>query len=113
VNFGTVLDIVIMICGVYVIYGTVQMRTGSKIPEMFAGDGISADQAKAPADFKRFISPYAFGTGIALLLSGLFGAFEVLAGYPLAETAMRVALAAVIVVYSMVLMYAQKKYLVG
>ena len=43
----------------------------------------------------------------------LFGAFEVLAGYPLAETAMRVALAAVIVVYGMVLMYAQKKYLVG
>ena len=68
-NFGTVLDIVIMICGVYVIYGTVQMRTGSKIPEMFAGEGILADQAKAPADFKRFISPYAFGTGIALLLS--------------------------------------------
>ena len=39
-NFGMILDFVIMICGVYVIYETVQMKTGSKIPEMLTGKGF-------------------------------------------------------------------------
>ncbi|MDE7184479.1 MAG: hypothetical protein K2O40_08395 [Lachnospiraceae bacterium] len=112
-NFGMILDILMMICGVYVIYETVQMRTGSRIPEMFIGKGFLAERAKDPAGFIRFIFPYTFGTGIALLMSGLFGAFEILMAYPFAETVMRVMLVVVIVAYGMVLMYAQKKYLVG
>lgn len=112
-NFGTILDLVIMICGVYVIYETVRMKTGSEIPEMFTGKGFMMEQAKDPAGFIRFMVPFTFGTGIALLASGVFGVFGILENYPLAETVMRVVLVAVIVVYGMVLMYAQKKYLVG
>ena len=112
-NFGMILDFVIMICGAYVIYETVQMKTGSKIPEMLTGKGFLMEQAKDPAGFIRFILPYTLGTGIALLVSGLFGMFEILETCPPAETVMRVALVVVIVVYGMVLMYAQKKYLAG
>ena len=112
-SFGMILDFVIMICGVYVIYETVQMKTGSKIPEMLTGKGFLMEQAKDPAGFIHFILPYTLGTGIALLVSGLFGMFEILETCPPAETVMRVALVVVIVVYGMVLMYAQKKYLAG
>ena len=39
-NFGMILDLLIMACGVYMVYWAVQMKSTNKIPEMLVGKGF-------------------------------------------------------------------------
>ena len=112
-SFGMILDLLIMACGVYMIYWAVQMRSSNKIPVMLVGKGFPIDRAKDPDGFIRFTFPFTFSTGVVLFALGLVGALGLFITYPLAETLMRIVLVAVIVIYGMILMKAQKKYLVG
>lgn len=112
-TFGMVLDLLIMACGIYMIYWAVQMKTTNKIPAMLVGKGFPVNRAKDPKGFINFTFPLTFGTGVVLLAAGLVGALGLFAVQPLAETLMRLLLVVVIVAYGMVLMKAQKKYLVG
>jgi hypothetical protein len=112
-SFGMILDLLIMACGVYMIYWSVQMRSSNKIPAMLVGKGFPIDRAKDPDGFIRFTFPFTFSTGVVLFVLGLVGALGLFITYPLAETLMRIVLVVVIVIYGMILMKAQKKYLVG
>ena len=80
---------------------------------MLVGKGFPINRAKDPAGFIRFTFPLTFATGVILLVVGLIGALGLFIAYPKAETLMRIALVIVIIAYGMVLMKAQKKYLVG
>lgn len=112
-GFGMVLDLLIMACGIYMIYWAVQMKTTNKIPAMLVGKGFPVNRAKDPEGFIKFTFPFTFAAGIVLLAVGLVGALGLFTTHPLAETMMRLLLVIVIVAYGMVLMKAQKKYLVG
>lgn len=112
-NFGMILDLLIMACGVYVIYWAVQMKSTNKIPSMLVGKGFPINRAKDPEGFIRFTFPFTFLTGVVLLAIGLVGALGLFSTYPLADTLMRIVLVIVVIAYGMVLMKAQKKYLVG
>lgn len=112
-SFGMILDLLIMACGVYMVYWAVQMKSTNKIPPMLVGKGFPINRAKDPEGFIRFTFPFTFATGVALLAMGLVGALGLFITYPLVETLMRVVLVAVIIGYGAVLMKAQKKYLVG
>lgn len=112
-SFGMILDLLIMGCGIYIIYWAVQMKTTNKIPAMLVGKGFPINRAKDPEGFIKFTFPFTFATGIVLLAAGLVGALGLFVTNPLAETLMRIVLVIVIVSYGMVLMKAQKKYLVG
>lgn len=112
-SFGMILDLLIMACGVYMIYWAVQMRSTNKIPAMLVGKGFPVNRAKDPEGFIRFTFPFTFATGVILFVVGMVGALGLFITYPLAETLMRLVLVVVIVGYGMVLMKAQKKYLVG
>ena len=57
--------------------------------------------------------PFTFLTGVILLAAGLLGALGIFQLYPAADMALRVVTVAVIVGYGILLMNAQKKYLVG
>ncbi|MDE5695872.1 MAG: hypothetical protein K2I96_00425, partial [Lachnospiraceae bacterium] len=57
--------------------------------------------------------PFTFAAGAALFAMGLVGALGLFITYPLAESLMRIMLVVVIIAYGVVLMKAQKKYLVG
>lgn len=112
-NFGMIMDLLIMACGVYVIYWAVQMKSTNKIPTMLVGKGFPVNRAKDPAGFIRFTFPFTFVTGVLLFVIGLTGALGILSAYPLADTLMRIVMVVVVIAYGMVLMKAQKKYLVG
>lgn len=112
-GFGMILDLLIMACGIYVIYWAVQMKMSNKIPAMLVGKGFPINRAKDPKGFIRFTFPFTFATGIILLAAGFAGALGLFVTWPVVETLMRLFLVAVIVAYGMVLMKAQKKYLVG
>ncbi|MDE6985318.1 MAG: hypothetical protein K2O99_12430 [Lachnospiraceae bacterium] len=112
-SFGMILDLIIMACGIYVIYWAVQMGSTNKIPAMLVGRSFPISRAKDPDGFIRFTFPRTLAVGIVLLVSGLVGALGLFVTYPLAETAMRLALVAVMIGYGMVLMKAQRKYLAG
>ncbi|MDE7415912.1 MAG: hypothetical protein K2N44_06275 [Lachnospiraceae bacterium] len=112
-NFGMILDLLIMACGIYMVYWAVQMKSTNKIPAMLVGKGFPINRAKDPEGFIKFTFPFTFSTGVVLFAMGLIGALELFITYPLAETLMRIVLVAVIIAYGVVLMKAQKKYLVG
>lgn len=112
-SFGMILDLLVMACGVYMVYWAVQMRSTNKIPSMLVGKGFPVNRAKDPEGFIRFTFPLTFATGVVLFAVGLVGALGLFITYPLAETLMRIMLVIVIAGYGMVLMKAQKKYLVG
>lgn len=112
-SFGMILDLLIMACGVYMVYWAVQMKSTNKIPAMLVGKGFPINRAKDPDGFIRFTFPFTFVTGVMLFFMGLVGALGLFITYPLAETLMRIVMVVVIIAYGVVLMKAQKKYLVG
>ena len=112
-SFGMILDLLIMACGVYMIYWAVQMRASNKIPAMLVGKGFPIDRAKDPDGFIRFTFPFTFFDGGCAFCVGACrraGAFYHLSagGDADADRAGRSDRH-----YGMILMKAQKKYLVG
>lgn len=112
-SFGMILDLLIVACGVYIVFWAVQMKSSNKIPEMLVGKGFPTDRAKDPEGFIKHTFPFTFLTGVILLAAGLLGALGIFQLYPAADMALRVVTVAVIVGYGILLMNAQKKYLVG
>ncbi|MFG6368223.1 MAG: hypothetical protein K1W16_07300 [Lachnospiraceae bacterium] len=112
-NFEIMLDLLIMACGIYMMYWAVQMKSTNKIPPMLVGKGFPINRAKDSNGFIRYTFPLTLTVGVVLLLAGTVGALELFAAYPFAETLMRLALLIILIVYGMLLMRAQKKYLVG
>lgn len=112
-SFGMIFDLLIMACGIYMVYWAVQMKSTNKIPPMLVGKGFPINRAKDPEGFIKFTFPLTFATGVVLFATGLVGALGIFVTYPLAETLMRIVLIVVIIAYGMMLLKAQRKYLVG
>jgi hypothetical protein len=113
-SFGIILDILIMACGIYMIYWAVQMKREHKIPEMLVGKGFKIERAKDPEGFIKYTFPYTFGTGVILFGAGLIEALEVIAyTHPYLNSIISMILVVIIIIYGVILMKAQKKYLIG
>lgn len=112
-SFDMILNILIMACGVYMLYWAIQMKQNKKIPEMLVGKGFPIERAHDPEGFIKATFPITFATGAALLAAGAVGALELLRAYPMADMIINFLEVVVIIVYGMLLMRAQRKYLVG
>ena len=112
-DFGIILKILIMACGIYMIYWSVQMKSTHKIPQMLVGKGFPTDRAKDPEGFMKATFPLTMGMGIILLAVGLTGALEVFGAYPIVDTILTLLMLAALVFYGMFLLKAQKRYLIG
>lgn len=112
-SFDMILNILIMACGVYMLYWAVQMKNTKKIPQMLVGKEFPIERAKDPEGFIKATFPVTFVTGVVILIAGIVGALELLAAYPIADTVINVFEVAVIMGYGVLLMRAQRKYLVG
>lgn len=112
-DFNMILKLLIMACGVYMIYWAMQMKTTHKIPEMLVGKGFPIDRAKNPEGFMKNTFPFTIGTGIVLFAAGLAGALEIFILYPWVDTVIMLVVILVLVLYGIFLMKAQKKYLIG
>ena len=112
-DFGIILKMLIMACGVYMIYWAVQMKTTHQIPQMLVGKGFPTDRAKDPEGFMKATFPLTMGMGIILLAVGLTGALGVFGAYPIVDTILTLLMLAALVFYGMFLLKAQKRYLIG
>lgn len=112
-DFGMVMQLLIMACGIYMMYWSMQMKMTNKIPEMLTGKGFPLSRAKDPESFMKKTFPFTLGTGILLFVVGTVSALGILALYPMAETILMLVLLAELFFYGMFLMKAQKKYLIG
>jgi hypothetical protein len=107
-------DLLIMACGVYMTYWAIQMKKEHKIPEMLVGKNFKIERAKDPEGFIDYTFPYTLGTGIILFVAGGLLTLEIFANtIPIIDTLISLALVVIIIIYGLVLMNAQKKYLVG
>lgn len=112
-EFRMMMDILIIGCGVYVIYWAMQMILTKKVPEMLVGKGFPLSRAKDPQGFVKATFPFTFALGIILFIAGILGALQVFAAYPVADTMISVVLVIVIFLYGSFLLKAQQKYLIG
>lgn len=112
-SFDMILNILIMACGIYMLYWAIQMKSNKKIPEMLVGKNFPIERAHDPEGFIKATFPLTFATGVLLLVSGAIGSLELLAAYPMADMIINLVEVVVILVYGMLLMKAQRKYLVG
>ena len=109
-DFGIILKLLIMACGIYMIYWAVQMKTTHKIPQMLVGKGFPTDRAKDPEGFMKVTFPLTMGMGIILLAVGVMGAFV---AYPIVDTILTLIMLVALMLYGMFLLKAQKRYLIG
>lgn len=112
-DLAMILQMLIMACGVYMMYWAVQMNMSKKIPTMLVGKGFPISRAKDPDGFIKFTFPFTLGTGIVLFVAGALGALDIFAPYPWLDTAVSLIIVIVVIIYGAILMKAQKKYLVG
>lgn len=112
-SFSMIIDLLIIACGVYVIYWAMQMVQTKKIPEMLVGKGFPISRAKDKEGFIKATFPLTLVLGIILFIVGVLGALNVFAAYPLVDTMMSIILIIVIILYGVFLLKAQQKYLVG
>lgn len=107
------LDLLVVACGIYMIYQAVRMRKTKQIPDMLVGKNFPAGRAHDAEGFIRAAFPMTYFTGTMLVLTGAFSLFDILASYPVADVFINLLEVAVILLYGVLLMKAQKKYLVG
>ena len=112
-SFDMILNILIMACGVYILYWATQMKQNKKIPEMLVGKNFPIERAHDPEGFIKATFPLTFVTGVLLLAAGVIGALELLAAYPFVDMIINLIEVVAIIAYGMLLMKAQRKYLVG
>lgn len=112
-DLSMILKLLIMACGVYMMYWAMQMKTTHKIPEMLVGKGFPLSRAVDPEGFMKKTFPFTLVTGILLFIIGIIGALEVLVLYPIIDTLLMVVLLVELAFYGMFLLKAQKKYLIG
>ncbi|MBQ3165057.1 MAG: hypothetical protein IJC02_11095 [Lachnospiraceae bacterium] len=108
-----IIQILILVCGIYMIYWAMQMKLTNKIPEMLTGKGFPINRAVNPEGFMKKTFPVTLGMGILLFVAGMIGGLKVLVFYPMADTILMIALLVALSFYGKFLLKAQKKYLVG
>lgn len=112
-DFGMILDILILGSGIYMVYWSIQMKQTHKIPEMLVGKGFPISRAKDPDGFIKATFPWTFGTGAIIFCIGVLGALEVFILYPVIDFLISLVIVVVVVVYGKFLLKAQRKYLIG
>jgi threonine/homoserine/homoserine lactone efflux protein len=107
-------DLLVMACGVYMVYWAIQMKRENKIPEMLVGKNFKLERAKDPDGFIKCTFPYTLGVGIILFAAGFFLSLGIFSDtHPIIESLISLGILVVIILYGILLMDAQKKYLVG
>lgn len=112
-DFGIILKMLIMACGVYMIYWAVQMKTTHQIPQMLVGKGFPYRQSQRSGRLhESYISTYhgngdhSSGCWIDRSLGGIW-----CVSY--CGTILTLLMLAALVFYGMFLLKAQKRYLIG
>jgi hypothetical protein len=81
---------------------------------MLVGKGFKIERAKDPEGFMKYTFPFTFGTGVFLFAAGLYLAISnVSTEHPYLSSLISLLLVVIVIAYGVVLMKAQKKYLVG
>lgn len=58
-SFGMILDLLIVACGVYIVFWAVQMKSSNKIPEMLVGKGFPDRPGEGSGGiYKAYVSLY-------------------------------------------------------
>ncbi len=112
-DLNMIFKLLIVACGIYMIYWAMQMKTTHKIPEMLIGKGFPINRAVDPEGFMTKTFPFTLLTGILLFVIGMIGALEILVLHPVIDTVLMIILLVELFFYGMYLLKAQKKYLIG
>lgn len=110
-GYESFMDVVIMACGVYLIYGGMTMKITKTIPPMLLGKNIDIKKAKdVPGYIARMFVP-TLVVGVLTILCGIVGIAGLLKAYTWGQSVMTFAFLAFIIVYGIWLVKMQREYL--
>lgn len=106
------MDILIVFCGIYLIYTSVQMKRTGEISSAIVGKGYDPKKAKDPKGYIDYMYPKTIIMGVAVILSGglnyLNDRYWEIPNFNLIVCAVFLLL---IILFSKITIDAQKKYL--
>lgn len=112
-NLGMFGNLLLMACGIYMMYWAVQMKMTNEIPEMMVGKRFPLNRAKDPEGFIKASYPVTMIAGAILIAIGLIEALEILVLFEVLNASLSLVVVAVVIGYGMILLKLQKKYLLG
>lgn len=107
------INIIILACGVYMIYSAFSMKTTGKIPTNLLGKGVNLATAKDIPGFIKKMYPITMVVGILTFLCGLSGGLGILKDVGYVQTIISLVFVVIILGYGKILVDAQKKYLMN
>lgn len=112
-NMYSIIDLLVVAAGIYLIYIAVQMkRTGEVRQNGLISKGIDLKKAPDSAGYVRVMAPWNFALGIGVVLCGAASMYaERTGGGGILTLAASGAALVLIIVFGVVSMRAQKKYL--
>ena len=110
-GYEHIMDIIIMACGAYLMYGGVTMKMSKTVPPMLLGKNVDLKRAKdVPGYIAKMFVP-TIAVGVLTILCGVIGVSGLLNAYVWGQTAMTFAFLAFIILYGFWLVKMQKEYL--
>lgn len=107
------MNLLLIACGIYMIYWSVQMKKTHEIPEMMVGKKFPLNRAKDPDGFIKASFPVTVVTGAILVAIGMLEALEILVLFEVLNASLSFIVVIVVIGYGMILLKLQKKYLLG
>lgn len=107
------INIIIIACGVYMVYGAISMKTTGTIPANLLGKGVNLATAKDIPGYIKKMFPITLVVGILTLGCGVGTAFGIFGDNGYVQTIISLVFVVIVLVYGKILVDAQKKYLMN
>ncbi len=107
-------DVLIVMCGIYIIYTMVRMKREGKInPSVLLGKNITESMIKDKEGFIKYMYPKAMGLGIITVVCGIADYLnEIMGNFRIVSFLIMIAFFVVLAIYCVYANKAKKKFIV-
>lgn len=110
-NADGLINIIIIACGAYMVYGAFIMKTTGSVPANLVGKGVNLSTAKDVPGFIKKMFPITLIVGALTLLCGVGTAMGLFGDNTYVQVTISLVFVVIVLVYGKILLDAQKKYL--
>lgn len=105
------INIIVIACGVYMVYAAITMKTTGVVPSNLVGKNVDLANAKDIPGFVKKMFPVTLIVGVLTLLCGIGTALGIFGDNGYVQTIISLVFVVIVLVYGKILLDAQKKYL--
>lgn len=107
------INIIIIACGAYMVYGAISMKTSGTVPSNLVGKNVNLAVARDIPGFIKKMFPITLVVGVLTLLCGVLTAIGIFGDNGYVQTIISLVFVVIVLGYGKILVDAQKKYLMN